>query len=203
MTTTLTRTLRTESDPKEWWRRVCWVDERLATSGDLPEDPSEALEHLRYWKEQGITHVFDMRGEADDSDFIHANSTLVSHWFGIDDNGTKRPDSWFTHVTQTAHEILANPDNRILVHCHMGINRGPSALYAIMLSQGWKPEDALTAIRTARPIAGIIYAADATAWWSRTNQQTSTETTSHQRAVSEWFEANNINIATVIRRIRQ
>lgn len=203
MTTTLTRIEGPESDPRQWWRRVCWVDERLATSGDLPGDPTEALEQLRYWQEQGITHVFDMRGEADDTDFIQENSDIKSHWFGIDDNGTKRPDSWFNRVTRTAGEILANPDNRILVHCHMGINRGPSSLYAIMLTQGWAPTDALTAIRAARPIAGIIYAADATDWWSRTNQHTTNQTAADTRAVTEWFTDNDINIATVIRRIRQ
>jgi len=203
MTTTLTRTHGPVSDPKEWWRRVCWVDSRLATSGDLPGDPTEALTQLRYWEEQGITHVFDMRGEADDTDFIHANSAIRSQWFGIDDNGTKRPDSWFHRVTRSAGEVLANPDHRILVHCHMGINRGPSSLYAIMLTLGWSPTEALDAIRTARPIAGIIYAADATDWWSRTSGHTATETTAFVAEVNDWFTDNEINIATVIRRIRQ
>jgi hypothetical protein len=85
----------------------------------------------------------------------------------------------------------------------MGINRGPSSLYAIMLAQGWAPTEALSAIRAARPIAGLIYAADATSWWSRINLQPAQQVEEHQRAVREWFEMNNINVATVIRRIRQ
>jgi hypothetical protein len=203
MNPTLNRTLEPEADPKEWWRRVCWVDQRLATSGDLPADPLEALTQLRHWEEEGVTHVFDMRGEADDSDFIHANSSILSYWFGIDDNGTKRPDTWFAQVTDRAREILSDPASRLLVHCHMGINRGPSSLYAIMLAQGWAPTEALSAIRAARPIAGLIYAADATSWWSRINLQPAQQVEEHQRAVREWFEMNNINVATVIRRIRQ
>jgi len=203
MSTTFTRTEAVTSDPKDWWRRVCWVDSRLAVSGDLPADPTEALEHLRYWEAEGITHVFDTRGEADDTDFIHEHSDISSYWFGIDDNGTKRPDSWFNQVTQTAGEILANPDNRILVHCHMGINRGPSSLYVIMLAQGWGTTEALSAIRAARPIAGIIYAGDAVSWWSRTSGHTQSQTARHQRDVSDWFDDNGIDISKVIRRIRQ
>lgn len=203
MTTTLTRSLEPEIDAKEWWRRVCWVAAQLATSGDLPENPSAARAHLRYWEEQGITDVFDMRGEADDSTFIHANSNIRSYWFGIDDNGTRRPDSWFEKFTDVAREVLADPSRRLLVHCHMGINRGPSSLYAIMLTQGWNPTEALTAIRAARPIAGLIYAADATRWWSGINQHTPTEAAAHQQDVNQWFASNNIDVATVIRRIRR
>jgi dual specificity phosphatase 3 len=38
---------------------------------------------------------------------------------------------------------------------------------AILLAQGMEPDDALTAIRRARPVAEISYARDAIAWWQR------------------------------------
>jgi len=203
MTATFTRTTGQTSDPKDWWRRVCWVDTQLAVSGDLPADPAEALEHLNYWVQEGITDVFDMREEADDSEFITANSGIVPRWFGIDDNGTSRPDRWFDTVVASAAEVLVDPNRRLLVHCHMGINRGPSSLLAIMLAQGWAPTDALDAIRVARPIAGIIYAGDAVSWWSRTSGHTVSQTADHVRDVSNWFDDNGIDIGKVIRRIRQ
>ncbi len=56
----------------------------------------------------------------------------------------------------------------MLVHCHMGINRGPSMAYACLLVLGWDPIEAMTAIRTARPIAAIGYAEDALDWHHRT-----------------------------------
>ena len=43
----------------------------------------------------------------------------------------------------------------------MGINRGPSLGFAILLHWGWDPNEAITAIRDARPIANVWYAVDA------------------------------------------
>ena len=61
------------------------------------------------------------------------------------------------------------PDAVVLVHCHMGVNRGPSMAYAILLALGWDAVEALNAISAARPIAGVIYAGNALSWWHRTN----------------------------------
>ena len=52
----------------------------------------------------------------------------------------------------------------MLAHCHMGINRGPSMGFAILLALGWDAEEALDAIHAARPIAFIAYAEDALRW---------------------------------------
>jgi hypothetical protein len=43
----------------------------------------------------------------------------------------------------------------------MGINRGPTMAYRILLEHGVDPIEALDIIREARPIADIGYAADA------------------------------------------
>lgn len=203
MSTTFTRTEAVTSDPKDWWRRVCWVNSRLAVSGDLPEDSADALEHLSYWEAEGITDVLDLREEADDSDFIEALSDIRPHRFGIDDDGSARPDQWFDAITKCAAKVLSHPNRRILVHCFMGVSRSPSALFAIMLTQGWGAVQALDAIRTARPIAGILYARDAVNWWSRSSGHTRLETLRHEREVSTWLDENRIDIGEIIRRIRQ
>jgi len=49
----------------------------------------------------------------------------------------------------------------------MGINRGPSMGFAILLATGMEPVAALTAIRRVRPIAAISYAGDALDRWHR------------------------------------
>ena len=149
----LKRPVRPES-PHLMWRQICQVSDSLAVSGDLPSNRVQALEQLRLWEAAGITDVFDMREEANDTEFIRKNSTINGHWFGVDDDGGKRDDAWFQILCDAARVILNDTTRprRILVHCHMGVNRGPSALFAIMLATGWGSLDALRAIRDARPI---------------------------------------------------
>jgi hypothetical protein len=187
--------------PETLWREICWVSDQLAVSGDLSSRKEHAFTQLSAWEEAGITDVFDMRGEADDSEFIHSNSTITSHWFGVDDNGGTRSDAWFDALTAQALVVLTDPTRRALVHCHMGVNRGPSALYAILLHLGWNHVDALRHIRDARPIAGIIYAADAASWKARRDGLDSETVQSRVDDVQSWFGRNPLDIAYVIRRI--
>jgi protein-tyrosine phosphatase len=61
----------------------------------------------------------------------------------------------------------AGPDAVALTHCQMGINRGPSLGFAVLLAQGWDPAEAIAAIRAARPCANVWYAADALTWYQQ------------------------------------
>lgn len=198
----LQRPARPES-PATIWRQICWVNDQLAVSGDLPYSRSAAETHLRNWEAEGITDVFDMRGEADDSEFIHANSEqITSHWFGVDDNGGQRSNQWFESFVAMAFEILQDPERKILVHCHMGVNRGPSALYAIMIAIGWDHLEALRKIRDVRPIAGLIYAADAVRWFASSELKINESTVLQMRTdVEQWLQRNYLDIPYVIRSI--
>lgn len=189
------------NSPHLIWRETCWVTDQMAVSGDLPFNRTAALQQIARWETEGITDVFDMRGECDDTHFIHENSCIRSHWFGVDDNGGPRDDAWFRALTQRALEILSDPERRILVHCHMGVNRGPSALYAILLACGWDHLDALRGIRDARPIAGIIYAPDAARWFA-TESGLDTDTGDVMvTEVQDWLRRNNLDLGYVIRSI--
>lgn len=196
----LKRPIRPEN-PYAMWREICWVSPTLALSGDLASNREAALIQIREWEEAGITDVFDMRGEADDTQFIHENSSIRSWWFGVDDNGGKRDDAWFIGLSERARLVLnsSTSTRRILVHCHMGVNRGPSALFAIMLATGWNALEALRAIRDVRPIAGIIYAPDAMSWWAR-ELNTDVDLVNEQvTEVSSWLHRNPLDLAYVIR----
>jgi dual specificity phosphatase 3 len=193
---------RRPDSPQTLWRKLCWVNEQLAVSGDLSANRHSALTQLREWEDAGVTDVFDMRGEADDSVFIHRNSELItSHWFGVDDAGTTRSDAWFDEFVDRAQDILEDSKRKILVHCHMGVNRGPSALFAIMLSFGWDHLDALRAIRDVRPIAGIIYAPDAVNWFARNCGFSDDVVKEMERDVRQWLQRNDLDISYVIRSI--
>ena len=199
----LKRPVRPES-PHLMWRQICWVSRSLAVSGDLSYNREAARIQLSEWEAAGITDVFDMRGEADDTQFIHENSSITSHWFGVDDNGGKRDDAWFESVRDMAYEVLNDfsRDRKILVHCHMGVNRGPSALFAIMLATGWESLEALRAIRDVRPIAGIIYAPDAMSWWAREELLCNEDQVAEQvQEVRAWLDRNPLDLGYVIRSI--
>ena len=147
---------------EEWHRRLCPVTEQITISGDLSEDLVQALGQIDGWKRAGISHVLDTRIEWSDQKLVaeHAPSIMYG-WIGADDAGLPQDDEWFDAGLEFAIEALRDPDAVLLVHCHMGINRGPTMAYRILLELGSDPIDALDTIREARPIADIGYAADA------------------------------------------
>lgn len=141
-----------------------FVTSRLATGGDC-----ECLDDVLGVVEAGITHVIDNRIEWDDTSLFasHAPGVVYLH-NGADDVGDLQPDWWFEDGVSFALDALAaDPEAKVLAHCHMGINRGPSMAYAILLALGEDPIEAFDLVRTARPIAHMAYAQDAIEWWLR------------------------------------
>jgi protein-tyrosine phosphatase len=149
-------------DVTGWHRRLCLLTDQIIISGDLSEDPAVAAEQIDHWERVGITHVLDTRSEWSDKELVADLSPgIVYGWIPTDDYGGPQPDRWFDDGVTFAVEALIEPDTVVLVHCHMGINRGPSMAYRILLELGWDPIEALDAIRKARPIADLAYAGDA------------------------------------------
>ena len=160
------------SDIASWHRRLSPLTDQLIISGDLNEDPTLAKVQLTEWQQAGITHILDTREEWTDEAFVAEHTPDITYgWFGTHDNGTPQPDQWFTDGLAFALEALATPNAVLLVHCHMGINRGPSMAYRILLELGWNPDDAFDAIRAARPIANMRYQKDATNHHNRSNDR--------------------------------
>lgn len=194
---------RQPENPELMWRQVCWVTDTLAVSGDLPYDRDAAREQLRMWEAEGITDVFDMRGEACDNEFILENSeTIHPHWYGVDDHGGRQDPEWYGELVEKAIDILEDPSRKILVHCHMGVNRGPSALFAILLAFDIGHLDALRAIRNARPISGLIYAPDAIRWWAAGPLNLSADEVDRlEIEVTDWLIEHDVDVEYIIRRI--
>ena len=97
-----------------------------------------------------------------------------------------------------ALQSLADPDRTVMVHCHMGVNRGPSMAFAAMIATGWDPVEALTAIRAARPVAVVLYAEDAVRWAFR-GDPTATKTA--VAAVHRWFREHVSGAEWIIGRL--
>ena len=126
---------------------------------------------------------------------------VTYRWDGIDDAGQTVPAEWFDGIVDWAREAIAQ-GAVVLTHCHMGINRGPSAGYAVLLGLGWDPVDALAAIRSARPIANIWYAEDALSWHFARTGATLAERRIVLTRVRKWRGENPLDVLRIIRSIR-
>jgi protein-tyrosine phosphatase len=187
-----------------WHRKVCQVTPWLFVSGDLPSSKNLAIVKLGEWKDNGVTDIIDVRGEWSDEDLVRQCAPEIRyHHLGTHDDGTSQEVSWFEEGVQALHQALAHENSKVMVHCHMGINRGPSMAFAFLLDQGWEPVAALDALRSARPLAGIIYAADAVMAIGHLQHKSSEEVKNQLEMVDEWFERNQIDISTIIRKIRK
>lgn len=205
MPTPRTSSPMTESDPVAWWRILCFAIDNVAVCGDLDcTSESVAARQLREWTDAGITDIVDARGEWSDESLVARLAPHVEyHWVGTDDLGRGQSDDWFDAGVSAALAALTDPTRKVVVHCHMGVNRGPSMAYAILLALGYGPVEALDLIRVARPIAAILYAEDALRWWHRRNDADTAQRSADQFAVREWFEANPSDADWIVSRIRR
>lgn len=175
-----------------------FVTDRLAVGGDLDlfhEDLAvrQAVDLFAH----GITHVLDVRQECREP-LWSRQDVVVYHWDGIDDAGQRVPVEWFERIVAWALEVLEDPVAKLLIHCHMGINRAPSAGYAVLLGLGWDPVEALAAIRAARPVANVWYAEDVLRWhhWKT---GASLEGRRHDvTRVRQWREDNPLDVVRII-----
>lgn len=187
-----------------WHRQVCPVTEWLVISGDLPVDRNEAVQKLNEWIEAGVTDIVDVREEWTDEKLVKELAPHIRyHYLGTHDDGTSQDQTWFDEGLAALHEALQHENAVVMVHCHMGVNRGPSMALAYLIDQGWNPLDALDAIRKARPIAGIIYAEDAITATSEQLKAGGHELATVLDQTEQWFRDNEIDIATIIRWIRR
>jgi len=81
----------------------------------------------------------------------------------------------------------------------MGINRGPSAGFAVLLRRGWDPIDAIDAIRTARPQAFVAYAEDALEWHLTRTGVSPTDQQRIRTQLAEWRQNHPMDVRWAIR----
>ncbi|MEX0847986.1 MAG: dual specificity protein phosphatase [Ilumatobacteraceae bacterium] len=192
---------RTTLEPMQWWRKLCWVTPQIALSGDLPDGKAKH-QALDEWVSAGITHIIDTRLESSDEQFVAEHAPQVGYsWVGVDDDGRRQPDHWFDEGVDAARTALAKPNGKIVVHCHMGVNRGPSMGFAAMIAHGIAPVEALGIIRAERPIAAVLYAGDAVDWWHRTSGSSPAAATAERSKVKAWMHANPIDTDWITSRI--
>lgn len=178
-----------------------FVTASLAVGGDLSHRPPVALMQASELRAAGVTHVLDVRQECDDEREWARMPEVTYRWDGIDDAGQRVPGPWFESITEWATRAIVE-GGVVLTHCHMGINRGPSAGYAVLLRLGWDPVEALAAIRTARPIAAVAYAEDALEWHLERTGASADERSEVRARVACWRRENPLDVVRIIRSLR-
>lgn len=180
-----------------------FVTDRLATGGDLHWREDQALADLAALVAAGITHVVDCRQEWTDEEFVARHAPQITYLHvGVDDAGGRQPDWFFDEGVAFALDALAVPGSKVLTHCHMGINRGPSLAYAVLLALGSDPVQAMDTIRGVRPIAAVGYAEGALDWHHRGAGLSEFERAAQRRALRTWRAGDTLDVAAVIRGIR-
>ena len=177
-----------------------FVTPYLAIGGDLDTTAHDvAVGQLDELSGAGITHVVDVRVEWSDEEWVRERNADVDYLhLGIDDAGQRVPDAWFDEGVAFAREAVES-GGVVLAHCHMGINRGPSMGFAILLALGWDAREALDAIHAARPIAFIAYAEDALRWH---HGDGSPDLEADLRRLDEWRRENRLDLHQVLRAVR-
>jgi dual specificity phosphatase 3 len=182
-----------------------FVTGQLLTGGDLDIDDNRRAEaQLAELVARGLTHIVDVRIEWSDQYFVSQAAPSVRYLhLGIDDAGQQVPDEFFDRGVGFVRDALTDPKSLVLAHCHMGINRGPSLAYAVLLDAGVDPVAALDQILAVRPVAYIAYAEDALRWHHRRTGASPATKTEEVAAIDAWRLNRRLDLAEVIRRIRQ
>ena len=189
------------ANPEQWWHAICKVTPNLCMSGGISNNNATARKQLSEWEAAGVTHYIAVHEECNRGHFVATNSTIEYIYMGVDDDGGKRDPKWFDEVTSTALKILEDPNAVLMITCWMGVNRGPSATYAVLLALGWEPRRALHEIRTVRPIACTIYSVDATKWWVKRTGGDSLQVRKACADVEQWHVGNPLDMYHVNRAI--
>ena len=191
-------------DVAAWHRRLCRVTDGLWLSGDLDESPERAVSQLNDWRSAGVTHVLDCRIEYSDERLVRQHAPEISYLhLGVDDDGGEQQQAWFDAGVAWVQAALADPHNNVLVHCHMGVNRAPSMVFAVLLAAGWDVREALDRIVAARPIAAVLYASDALDWHHARSDTRDDELLRKERElVEQWVDDRLDDAVSIVGRLR-
>ncbi len=188
-----------------WWRKPCHITDDILLSGDLNQHIPKAREQLTEWRNEGVTHILDCRSEWSDEQLVKEFDDTMGYLnLGTHDSGGDQEASWYRDGWDFYERLIEeDPNNKVLVHCHMGVNRAPSMVFYLMIKEGYEPKEALNLIRTNRPIAACYYANSAWNTFATDEGLSQTEKSDGFWEIDNFFVENEINLRDVIHQIRQ
>jgi protein-tyrosine phosphatase len=125
---------------------MTWVTDQLAVGGGIWNE-AKMIEVAR----AGVTHIINMQIEFDDRPLAEPYGIEVL-WNAIDDDFQPKKAEIFARGVEFAAEALADPQNKVFIHCAAGVHRAPMMALAVLCSQGWELEEAKASIETMRPV---------------------------------------------------
>ena len=179
---------------------AAFVTPRLLVGGDLDSQNRRlATRQLEELVKVGVTHVIDARIEWSDEEWVAELAPRIAYLHhGMDDAGQRVPSAWFEVAVTWALQAMKQ-GGTVLTHCHMGINRGPSLGFAVLLAQDWDMIEALDAIRSARSIAWVAYAEDALRWHHEVRDSAPGELDRDLGQLVRWREDHELDLLAVLR----
>lgn len=137
------------------------LTDELWVGGDLDPRAEVAAAQLKEIHDLGIRSIIDVRSEWSDELFVKDMYPEMAYThLGTDDDGEDKAGEWFNEVRDAA-EALMDLGYKTLIHCHMGVNRAPSAAgYVLVNRHGMTGVEAWKLIRRKRPMAWAIYLPD-------------------------------------------
>ncbi len=179
-----------------------FITPRLATGGDLPWREADAVAVVEEWRRLGITHVVDNRLEYSDEEFVARVAPEIRYLYNpVDDIGGRQPLRWYDLGVVWIRRALEDPNAKVLSHCHMGINRGPSMAFAALVDSGVDPVEAIHSIRSVRSIAAVGYAEDALDWFHDRRGVSIDERDEQHRCIAAWRDEYPLDVVRIIRQI--
>src|SRR5688572_24392067 len=94
-----------------------FVTDHLAVGGDLAFDDEMAVAQALDLVARGVTHVLDVRHEADDQELWDLVPEVTYRWAGINDAGQRVPGEWFDSIVGWSLDAI-HDGGVVLTHCH-------------------------------------------------------------------------------------
>ena len=105
----------------------------------------------RNLREQGVTHVVDLRAEdADDGELMAALGLRWRH-LPIVDRGAPAPEQMDDLLAWIEAESSGGDEPVLYLHCHAGLGRTPTVAIALLMHRDIPLADAHRHVRAARP----------------------------------------------------
>lgn len=139
----LTREMMLELSDREQ-PDLTWLADDLAIGGRILDDEWPVL------AKAGVAAVLDCRAEASDPVALLQRLGFTFHRLPTPDSGNFTPELVVEGVAWIEEQWAAG--RRVLVHCQAGKGRSVLMGAAALTKRGFTPDDALTLIRTRRPI---------------------------------------------------
>ena len=108
------------------------------------------LRQARRLVRDGVNAVVDLRSEGNVSENVWPSEVEVMR-VGLQDHGSPTVDE--LRAAAQAVSGLMRRGREVLVHCHAGIERGPSVACATLVLQGWPLDEAFRRVTASRPRA--------------------------------------------------